>query len=208
MKLECQSSGGKPAPRIEWLNISSPVNIQSFSGADNGADLSLQQPAHVQLMRTFWPQKKATFSDQHQHHHQLSQVHQHQHQPITSSSVTISLSRFDLQSHFMCLVLPATSTPTAPHQQQPFSIDPLLSPSSNGHFGNQDQHLAAYLSSLLVNQARANGATSPMLKWIKLDVQGECIRNKELPVMTSGTPALKEPAFQNKMNYNCNSRWR
>lgn len=185
VKLECQSSGGKPAPRIEWLNISSPMVFQSSNtptdddnraGAGVGMDSisTAQQFTEVQLMRSFWPQKKATFSIADQSTPTGSHISQNHQQPITSSSVTFSLSRFDLRSHFVCLVLPATT----------ISNDLTSSQALNNHL-SQEQLIKnpAYLSTLFANQMRASAssnshnlastsAVSPMLKWIKLDIQG------------------------------------
>lgn len=186
VKLECQSSGGKPAPRIEWLNISSPLlafqNFNSLLDDDNraksvgGADFApnAHQFTQVQLMRSYWPQKKATFSMGDQLSLTGTHISQNYQQPITSSSVTISLSRFDLHSHFVCLVLPATT----------ISNDLTGSQASNNHL-SQEQLIKspAYLSTLLANQMRTSSssnshnslttpAAAPMLKWIKLDIQG------------------------------------
>lgn len=180
VRLDCQSSGGKPAPRIEWLNISSPVALQSIfnaldnNRAGNGIDSIPIQFTEVQLMRSYWPQKKTIFSLADQLTTPIgSHISQNHQQPITSSSVTISLSRFDLHSHFVCLVLPATA----------ISNDLTSSQTLNNHL-SQEQLIKnpAYLSTLFANQMRANSssniyqqnsASAPMLKWIKLDVQGK-----------------------------------
>lgn len=183
VKLDCQSSGGKPAPRIEWLNISSPVALQSiFDALDNNRagdriDSLPIQFTEVQLMRSYWPQKKTTFSLADQLTTPIgSHIPQNHQQPITSSSLTISLSRFDLHSHFVCLVLPATAI------LNDFTSGQTL----NNHL-SQEQLIKnpAYLSTLFANQMRASSssnihqqnlastpAVAPMLKWIKLDVQG------------------------------------
>ena len=151
VRLECQSGGGRPAPRIEWLNV-------SWAQQQQQQQQQQRAPAQVQLLRALWPHKKAAYSEQ------LAQLTSPgQPVPVTSSSVTISLSRFDLSSQFVCLVLAGGGG----GGQQPVgqSNEQLLSESA--------AHLAALLEqrSLGANSTAGTGSL-PMLKWIKFDVQG------------------------------------
>lgn len=130
MRLECQSAGGRPAPRIEWLNVSRPA----------------LGPPTVQLMRLHWPQKKTSI------------LEPNQQTPVSSSALSISLSRHDLHSHFACLVLASQlPRPGQPGPQPP--VEQLL-------------RSPAYLGSLLNQRPAGSGEAAPMLKWIKLEVQG------------------------------------
>lgn len=170
MRLECQSAGGRPAPRVEWLNVSRRAGQSSSWNDDDERASGNQQAAAaaaVQLMRLHWPQKKSTSYETNLQQQQV---------PITSSALSISLSRYDLHSQFACLVLPtylpelglSASQQRSAQPPQQLTVEQLIkSP--------------AYLSSLL-NQ-RIEGAPTadnrpgadagaPMLKWIKLDVQG------------------------------------
>lgn len=141
VRLECQSSGGRPAPRIEWLNLS---------------DTSEQ----VHLMRDFWPQKRTSF------------LQQDSNVPVTSSSLTVSLSRFDLHNQFVCLVLPQQFRGQQQQQQQlapaaHYSLEQLV---------KNPAHLARMLKagSLANGQQQQQQQQGLMFKRIKLDVQGEC----------------------------------
>lgn len=134
MKLECQSSGGKPAPRIEWLNVS-------------------ETDERVHLMRDFWPQKRTSF------------FQQDNGSPVTSSSLTVSLSRFDLRGQFVCLVLPQQLR----DQQQlasgaHYSLEQLV---------KNPVHLLRMLNGSPANGQQQLHSLGLMFKRIKLDVQGE-----------------------------------
>lgn len=149
VRLECQSTGGRPAPRIEWLNVTR-----------RHTNLSDQSKPIVQLMRLHWPQKKLVATSfepgDHKRHQQL---------PVTSSAVSFALSRYDLHSEFACLVLP-TYLAMSNSQQQPLQQTPveqlIKSPVYLNSLFNQRQSLAS----------EAAGTLAPMLKWIKLEVQG------------------------------------
>lgn len=146
VRLECQSSGGKPAPRIEWFNVS--VRPESAE-AEQPSLASLAQRLQVEPMRAHWQQKKPLSASD------GSLL------PLTSSSTSVSLSRFDLNSNFVCLVLPA-SPAGAPNTDQL-----LRSPSR-----------LANLLALLKQQgeqegAHASSAASLMSSWLRLPVLGE-----------------------------------
>lgn len=165
VKLECQSSGGRPAPKIEWLNVSFPANYQSsnnFQPPD--ARELLRQNSNillasdrVRLLRGWWPHKKSSYFINSAGEPTASPASESAGLvPVTSSSVTISLSRYDLQSQFLCLVVPQQHN--QPPQQQLQGAYELMS------LNNQQ----AYLSSLL----SFKGA-EPMMKSLKLNIQGE-----------------------------------
>lgn len=149
MRLECQSSGGKPAPRIEWLNVS--------SAPDGSA-----RPEQLQWMRSTWPIKRL----------HLAPASPDQ-APLTSSSVTITLSRADQRSRFVCLVLPSTGSGGAAAQSQAAAAAAdQLAPE-----WRRPEQWARLLDQLpMLASARAAGAQTghaqPMFKWIKLNVFG------------------------------------
>lgn len=201
IKLECQSGGGKPAPRIEWLNVSSlamfppmsplpansrdsePFTIATDSNDYNDNDgeptsggssrasnerrqQQQQSQPEVQLMRLHWAHKRMSYVDSSPSSPSSSSYSttsasggNRTGQLITSSSVTFSLSRYDLNSRFVCLVIPQT---IAQSQQQSTNDMPVrnlaqLGAMINGHVGPQSQ---------------GNSQASPlMLKWLKLNVQ-------------------------------------
>lgn len=138
MRLECRSGGGKPAPRIEWLNL---TERESGVGVGMGRH-------ELQLMRSMWPIKRAHFVEQ--------QV------PVSSSSLTLTLSRADLHSSFVCLVLaPALQPAGAANELLPANLD-------------EPSHLARLLAQTPMLSARPFGLDGgSLLKWIKLDVLGE-----------------------------------
>lgn len=138
MRLECQSSGGKPAPRIEWLNIS-------------------ESGEQVHLMRDFWPQKRTSF------------LQQDSGSPVTSSSLAILLSRFDLHSQFVCLVMPQQSRGQQ-QQQQPAAV---AQHSQLEQLVKNPAHLARMLKTSPANSQLQQQTLGLMFKRIKLDVQGE-----------------------------------
>lgn len=82
MRLECASAGGKPAPRIEWLNVS------LAGAATKPIDI-----VDVRAMRTHWPLKLASIA--------AGEL------PVTTAAVSFTVSRYDLRSRFVCAVLPA-----------------------------------------------------------------------------------------------------
>lgn len=140
MRLECQSSGGRPAPRIEWLNLSSPL-MTAGAGAR----------AEVQLMRNHWPLKRTSSADPLQ--------------PTASTAMTISLSRADLQSRFLCLVLPQTTSGQL--SSAPAELPAIV---------RDGPQLALQLEQVpMLAGSWLAGSGAPMLKWIKLDVLGESI---------------------------------
>lgn len=128
-------------------------------------------PDEVQLMRVHWPQKRLTYSSS------LAESTKNNttialpllSQPVTSSSVTFSLSRYDLRSQFVCMVLPqlhhsAQHPSNLAHEQlvrSPAYLAALLSQ----HGGRQ--------SSNNNNNNPVGSSSTPMLKWLKLDVQGK-----------------------------------
>ena len=138
VRLECQSSGGKPAPRLEWLNIS-------------------ESGEQVHLMRDFWPQKRTSF------------LQQDSGSPVTSSSLAILLSRFDLHSQFVCLVLPQQSR--GQQQQQPAAA--VAQYSQLEQLVKNPAHLARMLKTSPANSQLQQQNLGLMFKRIKLDVQGE-----------------------------------
>lgn len=76
VRLECRSSGGHPAPRIEWLNVTS-----AWPPGRPG-----QEAVQYEAMRF---------------------VHKSELGPVAlASSVRITLTRYDLRSSFVCLVVP------------------------------------------------------------------------------------------------------
>ena len=232
VRLECRSSGGKPAPRIEWLNLTSGGAPKSLSnehqhqqqlanerlndndqsmmmmmmttmaGANNNnkpeSEPEPEPEPELQLMRSFWPIKRATYftssfwpngaaldtqaagpagsqnfsQHQRQQQQQLASAHSSNQVPVTSSSITITVSRYDLRSRFICLVLPQQQTimnSPQPQQQQPTTtLGGLELPL---HIRRPSQ-LAALLDNtpMLTTTSLAAG---PMLKWVKLNVLGE-----------------------------------
>lgn len=149
MRLECQSGGGRPAPRIEWLNVSEPADRRV--GVAGG-------PREVRLLRADWPSHKKIQATNINSpalplSSNLSLNSSALNQPISSSSVTISLSSNDLNSKFACLVIPQLQ-----HASQY---------SDSAH--EQLVKSASYLGSLIEQAEHSN---SLMLKWIKPDVQG------------------------------------
>lgn len=159
-----------------------------------------QQPELAQLMRLHWPIKRATYlansydsiasatqqqqQQQQQLNNNIDQVALNQQQqliPVTSSSIMITLSRFDLRSRFACLVLPhlatmATQTAAPPTQNSvpdtgnsnQASLAELPAALRSAHALNQ----AADQVPMLVN-ARPHLSEGLQLKWVKLNVLGE-----------------------------------
>lgn len=193
VKLECQSAGGRPAPRIEWLNVSSlylshwqpsgqnfsPKSTLSFSGTSqqqqldlSGSSLPMQiiKPADVQLLRALWPHKKTTYTIPSSLSSDISSSSSSSDIPLTSSSVTILLSRYDLQSKFVCLVLPQTYNNQQQNVEQQLIRNPVYLS------GLLNQQLQQYSSNnhQVSGSASANGRqqAQPMVKWLNLNVQG------------------------------------
>lgn len=175
VKLDCVSSGGRPAPRIEWLNVSGLTGLQDDGESGWQAD---RRRLEVQLMRAHWPQKKSTFVESMSGNSGASggtgaaaaaasaigntQVSA----PITSSSVTISVTRHDLHSHFVCIVLPTAHLSIGQQQQQ---HQPQTTQSLEQLIKNP-----AYLAALLsASRPLTTQQQQPlMFKLVKLDVQG------------------------------------
>lgn len=157
VRLECLSSGGKPAPRIEWLNVS--VRPESVSPM---VPTNLAQRLQVEPMRTHWQLKKPLLGAD------GSLL------PVTSSSVSVSLSRFDLNSNFVCLLLAGGPAGSIANEQL------MRSPT----------RLAGLLASLKLQQEQASEHTSSpvalMSRWLKLPVSGEYFRGRR----TSGALRL------------------
>lgn len=134
MRLECQSSQGRPAPRIEWLNVS--VRPEALDSA--GAEERLQ----VEPMRAHWQQRKPLVGPD------GALV------PLTSSSASVSLSRFDLATSFVCLVLPS-----------------LGAQSGSGH--DQLMRSPARLAALLAKLKEEPSQAAAMSRWLRLPLAGE-----------------------------------
>lgn len=155
VRLECQSSGGRPAPKIEWLNVSLQQQQQQHDNLLNLPDARELFKANssasnrVSLLRSWWPHKKATyFVDSPESSTSL---------PVTSSSVTISLSRYDLQSQFVCLVVP---------QQHSSSSSSSSSNLEQSQFNSRSQ-----LGQLVSGSVAKPGSGEPMVKGLRLNVQ-------------------------------------
>lgn len=101
MRLECQSSGGKPAPRIEWLNL---TRVQEAPLNNSRADRH-----ELQLMRLHWPTKRASFQQP-----AANGSAGGEQVPVTSSSVTVTVGRADARARFVCLLLPAGTAQPPP----------------------------------------------------------------------------------------------
>lgn len=169
VKLECQSSGGRPSPRIEWFNVSGGAIPSSHSTLDTSEpprSTGPLGPSDVQLMRS---QKKSTMAgNSNLRSPNDSQSISSTTSLTSSSSLVVSLSRYDLDSQFVCLVIPQT---TIHWDSQQASNEAALMASRS----------PSYWASLL-NQASSNPSSSqsaedqtkPMSKWIRFNVQGEC----------------------------------
>lgn len=149
MRLECQSGGGKPAPRIEWLNLT-----------------TLGASSELQLMRMHWPVLRRLTTSAAGADNSIS-MGASSTVPVTSSALTVTLSRFDLKSRFICLVLPHQTTTTTSNPNQ---YELLLPPNLR-----QPKQLNDLLDQIpmLANSRSSNEIGFQMLKWIKFDVLGE-----------------------------------
>lgn len=163
---------------------------------DGGGELPSPQQAEqlVQLMRLHWPIKRATYSvnsydslaNNQQLNNNINQMGPQQQQqqlqiPVTSSSITITLSRYDLRSRFACLVLPQPSSSTHNNNH-----NNLISGSNNqaGELQLLNELPASLRNARALNQAasqvpmlantRLQSPDGPMLKWVQLNVLGEC----------------------------------
>lgn len=152
IRLECQSSGGRPSPRIEWLNVSKNFNFNSNR--------------EIQLMRN---QKKSSLP--------IVSIKDNHNQLVSSSMVTLSLTRYDLNSHFVCLMIPQTiqfNSMEGPTQQQNNLDQMLRSPADLGALLGRSNRASIRPDQLVdIDQQQQQQPQEPMSKWIKFDVQGK-----------------------------------
>jgi hypothetical protein len=240
VRLDCQSAGGKPAPRIEWLNLTTwtgtggggasptatmnePLGNNSMKFNDDNDDQSMggqagrlatgqqQQPELAQLMRLHWPIKRATYSvnsydsfGQQQVNNNINQIGpQQQPIPVTSSSITITLSRYDFRSRFACLVLPAvhssisgggSGSSSSNNNNDPASGElQLLAELPAGLRNARALNRAASQVAMLTN-TRLQTADGPMLKWIQLSVLGKSRRRRRRRLTRAALVGRSNPA--------------